>query len=247
MTNRKAVLRAVGVAVLAALLLPIFFGEAPTRTDRQGGDAWRNWIYDFQTVIGGALALAAAWWTVRTMEATEAAAAARHAQQMDLTLRRDRLAVERAVYPQTDSLSGAAHHFNEFKRRILSLNTFEGQIEAIVRECWFLDYLCEDLLDVLNREQLIEGSRLFDGILAYKLHWLREQTEAVEAEIDGISEHGKYMDPTGVLRIDGVRERLEICYGRLMEMPEEIPVIVEMMHGAADHYGVLKQGDRGEP
>ncbi|MDW9409245.1 hypothetical protein GOB43_29855 [Sinorhizobium meliloti] len=240
MTNRKAVLRALGVAVLAALILPIFFGEAPTRTDREGGDAWRNWIYDFQTIIGGALALAAAWWTVRTMETTEAAAAVRHAQQMDLTLRRDRLAVERAVYPQTIGLNGAAQQLEELKRRILSVNTYQGQIETIVVECWLLDYLCEDLLEVLNREQLMEGSRLFDGNLAYKLHWLREQIEAVEAEIEGISEHIRYMGAKGVLRIDGVRERLDSCYGRLIAIPEEIPVIIDLMHDAAEYYEVLK-------
>ncbi len=73
-----------------------------------GGHPLRNLYYDFQTLIGGVLAIIAAWWTIGTMEKTDAEAARRHAETMALGLRREYLELDRALNPQLGFLKKLA-------------------------------------------------------------------------------------------------------------------------------------------
>ncbi|MBY5709744.1 hypothetical protein [Rhizobium leguminosarum] len=241
MSNRNKIIKAVAIAIGAALVLPVFFGGAPKFTDRVGGDSFRNLIYDFQTLIGGALAIGAAWWTVITMEKTDQSAAKRHTEQMELTLRKDRLAIERAVYPQAESLAGMGWYFNDIRRDIMAKNTYQKQLADIGRQFRVLKGLADDLNHLLDLEQLKEGSRLFDGMLAYKLSWLRNQATAIEEATHNAPER---MHPHNVESLlgdwDGYR-RIERIYSIIMNVTDEIPVIVELMFAAAEQYGVRRQ------
>ncbi|RVK13459.1 hypothetical protein [Sinorhizobium meliloti] len=76
----RAFLGALIFALLAVLILPAIFGEPPTFDDRRGGDPWRNFVYDFQTLITGVLAVGAAVATIQQMRASDALQVRLHQQ-----------------------------------------------------------------------------------------------------------------------------------------------------------------------
>ncbi len=105
------------LVIIVAIVPPIVWGEPRSVEGQAGGDPWRSIIFDFQTLIGGLLAIFAAWWTVDMMEKTDRAAqerheqmlsetrntefanAVRHNQIMKLDLRADMLRVDRLLTP----------------------------------------------------------------------------------------------------------------------------------------------------
>lgn len=87
MTSRLITL-AVVVGVTATFL-PALFGDPPN-ADGGGGDTWRRFIYDFQTLITGYAAIAAAFWTVAQMRTSDALQERRHQQLLELTIRPER-------------------------------------------------------------------------------------------------------------------------------------------------------------
>lgn len=84
------------IVLISAILLPAIFGEERLVQAQSGGDPWRNFVLDFQTIIGGFLAVFAAWWTVSTMEKADQAAQTRHNQILEATVFRDKRALLRA-------------------------------------------------------------------------------------------------------------------------------------------------------
>ncbi|MFL0693982.1 MAG: hypothetical protein ACJLUP_18425 [Agrobacterium tumefaciens] len=84
------------IVLISAILLPAIFGEERLVQGQSGGDPWRNFVLDFQTIIGGFLAVFAAWWTVSTMEKADQAAQTRHDQIIEATVFRDKRVLLRA-------------------------------------------------------------------------------------------------------------------------------------------------------
>lgn len=84
------------IVAVGCVLPPAIFGEARTVEGQFGGDSWRNFLYDFQTLIGGLFAVFAAWWTVDMMRLTDQAAQRRHDQIIEATIFRDKRALSRA-------------------------------------------------------------------------------------------------------------------------------------------------------
>jgi branched-subunit amino acid transport protein len=238
--NKTRVLRAIVIAMLVALVFPVLFGQPAQMSDRTGGDPFRNLIYDFQTLITGALAVAAAWWTIHTMGATELAAERRHAQQVSLALRADKLAVERAIYPQVASLDGAWHFLNMLRKEMLKANTYRGQLLYMLGRSYMLRQIADDLLEVLDREQLREGSRLFDGMLTFKITWLRQQASILKEALAGMGDGQIYVNPVVVLDAVG-RWNVEPGYSAVNGLIDEIPNVVRLLEKTASAYGVAKK------
>ena len=92
--------------VAVSLLLPIVWGTPRVIEGQSGGDTWRNVIFDFQTLIAGALAVFAAWWTVDTMERTDLRAEQRHQQMLEATIFRDKIVLERARHEMQKRIKG---------------------------------------------------------------------------------------------------------------------------------------------
>jgi hypothetical protein len=93
---RRVLFGAAVAVLLTAIVPPALFGEAPKYEDRDGGDPWRNFLLDFQTLITGFFAIGAAYVTVWQMRATDNASEKRHRQLVTLSLRADRLRLDRA-------------------------------------------------------------------------------------------------------------------------------------------------------
>ncbi len=59
-TNKRRLYWLGAIVVCVAIAPPVIFGTAPEKSDRRGGDPWRNTIEDFQTLITGFFAVGAA-------------------------------------------------------------------------------------------------------------------------------------------------------------------------------------------
>lgn len=240
MSPRNAVIRAVALSFGVGLILPVIFGDAPNFTDRTGGDTFRNTIYDFQTLIGGILAICAAWWTVVMMEKTEEAASRRHHEQVALTTRGDKLAVERAVYPQINSLIGTSDLLRDIRQRMLAQNTYIGQLQFLVSRAWVLQHVSEDMAEFLSREPLIEGSRFFDGMLTFRLNRLRKEAIVLKHAFESFETSNFYVDRKADQYDLNIRWRIDPAYGVIIRLVEEIPLVVELLDQTAERYGVKK-------
>jgi len=229
-TNRGRILAAAILVVATALLIPAVAGGI--------GDPWGKFVSDYQTLITGLAAVGAATWTISVMEKTDARQGERHAQLVELSLRSDRLAVERAVYPQVLGLSQAGYAFARLKTEMLKINTLRGQLGLIVQEAYWVETSCRDLVALLERAQLVEGSRLFDGILTYKLHWLRENSKEAQALLETFSRGSRYTAPSFALDDQDGYFRVNYLYGQIIKLADELPVIVELLSATAKRYGV---------
>lgn len=93
--RRNQFMTLIMIVVLVAIIPPAMFGEARNIKDATGGDPWRNFIFDFQTIIAGIFAVFAAWWTVQAMERTDREQERRHRDLLALQLRTEYLAIDR--------------------------------------------------------------------------------------------------------------------------------------------------------
>ncbi|MBY5849620.1 hypothetical protein HFN51_03480 [Rhizobium leguminosarum] len=238
MSNRQRIFRAAFLSVGLALGLPILFGAGPKENAREGEDPLRSIIFDFQTLIGGALAIGAAWWTVKTMEDTERSAAKRHAEQIDLTLRKDKLAVERAVNPQIDGLMSTEFSLVQLRDEMLRENTYRKQIVFIATNAWWLYDLSWSLAKLLELDQVKDGSKLFDGMLAYKLGWLHDRAiEIADVTVQFPRQMFHHYIESALSDRDTYKN-LDKIYGTISKVADEIPVVVELMMATARKYGV---------
>lgn len=105
------------IVLISAILLPAIFGQERVVQGQSGGDPWRNFVLDFQTIIGGFLAVFAAWWTVATMEIADRAAQTRHNQILEATVFRDKRALLRAKNHLLEHILNAKSFCSYFTQR----------------------------------------------------------------------------------------------------------------------------------
>jgi hypothetical protein len=79
----------------AAVLVPAVFGRQPSPLMQDLGDPWRNFIFNYQTLITGLAAVGAAFMTIRAMQESDERQERRHAQIMRMSLLKETLAIKR--------------------------------------------------------------------------------------------------------------------------------------------------------
>jgi len=191
-------LTALAVVIVTAVFVLIFTGEPRVVQGTTGGSVVRNILYDFQTLITGVLALAAAWWTVRTMQVADEKASIRHNQAMELATRSDRLKLERALTPQHGELRDCLSYARatQVKRQPTEDETGE------VAEVLFRDYVFRIVIiyarisSILDLPHFKEGETLFGGQLMYAIWDLRKRTSFVADDIQTAQKYyGKEFEP----------------------------------------------------
>jgi hypothetical protein len=223
-----------GIALCAFVAIVVCILQAgPISKEGASASYVAGLIYDFQTLIGGTLAIAAAWWTVMTMERTDQAAAERHVDQVELALRGDRLAVERAVNPQMLGLRGSNEFLISLRAEMLGRSTLNGQLGFIVERRLAFYSIFNDLRELLGREQLRDGSKLFDGLLAFKMHWLENNVIAAHDGLLGI--HAQFLRAREI-EDAADRSALFALYKTINRTTDEVPVIVTLMEETATRY-----------
>lgn len=155
------------LVVCVTILPPLFFGEARSVKDQAGGDSWRNFIFDFQTLIGGGAAIIAAWYTVRQMRISDMKSDDRHQELVELQMRSDKLRVERMVKPGLADLEDCYEEISSVSFRALS-KMLKDEPAAVADVLEQLQLECLDAVRIMKRPQFAAASDLFDGDLAYQ-------------------------------------------------------------------------------
>ncbi|MBP1844782.1 hypothetical protein J2046_003049 [Rhizobium petrolearium] len=169
------------LGLLGGMLALIMFGGEPGIFGF-GGNWWRKQLYDFQTLITGILAVSAAGATVWQMRATDRENERRHRQLVTVSLRSDRLSIERMLIPQ----------FGELKILYKDLKNapgFEGpsdgieDIEAVVAYAKEGRRMFNGVEKVIDRPHWAAAEKLFGGLLTFRLVELRERLERAQTEM----------------------------------------------------------------
>lgn len=153
------------LVLLMALLVPAIFGEAPKLTDRTGGDSWRNWVSEFQTLITGILAVSAATWTVFTMDRTDAASEKRHRELVSLSLRKEALQIDQLVNPDFDLLVVIRDACDHFASLPLVVSKDVPALRSLNDEVSVLEVQVASLPNIMARQTWRDASHLFNGAL----------------------------------------------------------------------------------
>ncbi|MCJ8517785.1 hypothetical protein [Pseudorhizobium tarimense] len=181
------------------MLLIVFLAVAePPNLFGLGGNPIRQFIYDFQTLFGGILAIAAAYFTVWQMRETDTQAEGRHAQQVSLTIRKDALRVDRAANPDVDELNEALENMRDAVRALR--NPEKGKI-LLREELDFLFSGVEYARERINRGDVRETEELFDGEMIERLRKAR-------GRIDDALDHKRE-----ILRYNSITKGQQFPYG----------------------------------
>jgi hypothetical protein len=155
--SRNRILLAIVIAISTGLLLPAVFGEP--RTENSTGDAWRNFIYDFQTLLTGFFAVAAAFVTFYQMQKFDAQSAKRHEEQVKLAFRPDVLLMERAYSPSVETI----REWRDDMRRISSKWRAEHLREDAYRDREMIVSLASGFIEEIERDTFQRATHLFSG------------------------------------------------------------------------------------
>ncbi|QND45226.1 hypothetical protein HB780_05580 (plasmid) [Rhizobium lusitanum] len=95
---RKAILGAAGVIAFAAVASVAIIGKPQPPTNWSDlGDRWANFVYNYQTLITGIIAVGAAYLTIRQMQESDRREDARQKRQLQSDRWREKIAAERFV------------------------------------------------------------------------------------------------------------------------------------------------------
>lgn len=232
--QRKRFYVLLALVVGVAVVLPVVFGR-PRGIAGEGGDGWRNFIFDFQTLLTGILAIGAAWWNVAAMKAADASSDKRHKEVVEKARADEQRIIERAVNPQTIQLEMALRILLIHKRSILQINTLDGQMERISITITMVDYIVTRLLEITSQPQLREGMRLFDGETTYKIHALEKRVARAKKASNKVLKRREDDDFGFMKRPDA---ELNALYRFITHSETEIEEVLEGLKQTASRYGV---------
>ncbi|MGO4196566.1 hypothetical protein AB4Z13_14480 [Rhizobium sp. YAF28] len=174
-----------------------------------GGDYWRNFIYDFQTLIAGVAAIVAAYATVRQMQATDVAAQDRHDQLLasarenerenrerhnqlvEMSVRKDRLIVERLIVPHLFELVRAKDKLRTCIIEIPQINDVsDPALQDTKSRARTAVTFGSKAFELKSRQAWIEAAPLLDGLTTFHAEGMQryssmlvETAKAVESYI----------------------------------------------------------------
>ncbi|MGM5088024.1 hypothetical protein ACD589_15170 [Rhizobium sp. 814_E9_N1_1] len=147
-----------GAAIVALLAMFIF-------------PVWQAWISQFQGLITGLAAVGAAAFTIakmektiRVMERTDSASERRHRQLMRLSLRADKLRIERMYFPHSRELQTLHRKLTELADITAANDT--QKIDPIRLE---LELTADSVRSIVSGEEWKAAGNLFGGILTHQV------------------------------------------------------------------------------
>lgn len=185
-------------SIVVAAIAGIFLGMAIASFDK----SLVVWSKDWQTLITGVLAVFAAGWTVMQMAATDITAERRHNQLYALSIRADRLRVERATIPWTEKARECAkaarretRDINKMRKSDLA-TTFMGEVTLIGPA------IVLALFEEVDGAASIDGAKdLFDADLAYTRLRFGEQIEGIRDGMDLVRKAGDIKDEKSLVQV----------------------------------------------
>ncbi|TCU35426.1 DUF1109 domain-containing protein [Rhizobium azibense] len=204
-SNGYRVALACVVIVVAATVLPALFGRGPQPDIGDLGDPWRNFVFNYQTLITGIAAVVAAFFTIRQISETDSRQERRHNELVKLQMRPDRLCMERAINPQLEHIRYINTKLRAYDFGLESFAEMKGAPEwhwlTKVSQDWIEDLT--GLQEIIKRPQFRDALYLFDGRTTHAIYdleaFLPSALEALqkhrrfESDFDpNISEHEEY-------------------------------------------------------
>ncbi|EHS51519.1 hypothetical protein PDO_1910 [Rhizobium sp. PDO1-076] len=233
MPHKSQILKLVVVVAAATILPAVLFGEARTVDGQAGGDPWRNFFLDFQTLVGGALAVFAAWLTVDKMESTDLRAQKRHEELVQLSLRADRLSIERLLFPQLSELRVIYKRLKQIELPELDNDfTVENDFPSInyYRASYFAAFeanpLVTELEKLLARPTWVSAERLFTGQMSFHVQILGELLAPLQRHCEQTNKYSNDGSNLGIFVMDHLIERWKEFDRAILEgLPGDIRLV----------------------
>lgn len=131
-------------------------------------------LSDWQTLIAGFFAVAAAAWTVGEMRKQDQSQQARHEELMKLNLRSDRLRVMRAANPYAAELRARGNDLALAVESLdLALANFSPEAYESLRDN--VDRPVRQIAAIIAGIEISDASKLFEADMAYNLKCVRDQ------------------------------------------------------------------------
>lgn len=222
-----------------SLALPIFFGAA-RKNDGSGGDPWRNTIFDFQTLIAGIFAIAAAYETVRQMQKSDAKSDKRHEELLRLNIRPDYLRVERLLLPQFHQLRTNYRLLRDREYAVPFTDDEKSMLaNKLLHDRDNLIKWANEVGEILGRDIWHTTENLFDGELTYNLGVLKKSLDRLGFVLaNGVTIKTSYS-------LDGDAIFAEVVTEHLFEVPASIDRVMrhlepvfQGLHKLAKFYGI---------
>lgn len=151
----------VAIVVLLASFIPALLGAPPSIFEIQGAYWLRDFVFDFQTLITGALAVLAAYLTVVAGLEIDAKQQDRHDETTALTLRADLRTMDRALYPQLTD-------FSEIVDNNLWATDYNPEDMAPDNNwAWLSDISANHLSEMMSLNSIMERQQFKDGLLLF--------------------------------------------------------------------------------
>ncbi len=214
-----------------AMLPPLLFGEARTVKDQFGGDSWRNFIFDFQTLITGIAAVSAAFITVRQMRTSEMESQKRHREILGFAIRNEVRTLTNAFDTTIKPLVFA---YGELLSSVTSVLEEEGLsyeewYEIVVSRC--LPPL-ERVSGALKGDHFVQAEPLFDSVVLRALRTCRSSVQSLTLTMDrykAAKVGAAQNHPMRPVNWEQFIYRLESDASSFSEELEAIPAIVEAL------------------
>lgn len=223
------------VGAIVATVLPAIFGTAPEAADgfKRLGDPWHDFVYNYQTLITGVAAVAAAFLTIRQMTRTDESSERRHQELLALSHRSDRMRLERALNPQYSDLVRISWALDE-KR--LAAPDFEGKHADERRATWLSEEILphvQEIIGIIDRKQLRDGEFLFGGVLSARLLVLNEAVKALASRLtyhkgivtDPHESEDLFMDYTQYMH-DKFLDEKSIIFAQAAALSDVLPLVI---------------------
>jgi hypothetical protein len=185
--NHKLALRVlIFVVLVAAIIPPILFGEHRTIADVSGGDTWRNFILDFQTLITGFIAIAGALFTIEAMFKVDRQQQERHDTIVALQMRSEYFAIDRFCVAYQDFFVGSTQWASDLYELIMAAE-YEGR--AVWAEAMAIRELICGASDALQSEELYGAMPYLDGPFSVALKRLKDIVDRAAPTADRVAAH----------------------------------------------------------
>ena len=242
----KGVAAAAIVILIMALLPPVVFGPHPQPSSdyKDLGDGWATIIYNYQTLITGLLAVAAAAITVWKMGQIDGAQAERqrqnedvqaerHRQLIELGLRSELIKLERAINPQLHLIKAERIRLDAIDLSVAPYIGLPGDPQrrllfAVCDQYW---HYADGIRILLEAPQFVEAVPLFDGDLMHMLDILRRKLKDVLGPL------GEHVIAVKEKELDiYYEERLEWFVDGLLRDMALLPIFISQFTDSFDRF-----------
>ncbi|OCJ65042.1 hypothetical protein A6U97_12135 [Agrobacterium tumefaciens] len=202
----------------AASVSRIFFSDLYVET-------WRDWLNQFQSLIGGVLAVTAAGATVMQMRITERKSDERHTQLVRLQTRADALRVDRMIYGNKNIIKAERAVLRTVLDTAKLTRPYPEFEEDDFAQFHRIETACARALSAISNDEWSHARDLFQGSF---LEVARRTITYLDSLRDKTSSFWQLTKDPAYIRVN-VRNEIFIETGRVIDSLDELISEIEKM------------------